>query len=165
MYHISFRQATLNLYSYFGSMRKTALVLKVSVASISRWTRRIAHSFVWIRGVCDMRCPPAPLFCNSFKFCSRRSDDCAARAISRAGIVFAVRCALPWDTMSLLSCFVKHQGLSKKCITQGQPSIATLRIFTQSSPTFQMTNYTGVKSKIEPLTSRVRNTNPRRINS
>ena len=39
MYHESFRNAVLSLYHYFGSMRRTASVLKVSVASISRWAR------------------------------------------------------------------------------------------------------------------------------
>ena len=39
MYHESFRKAVLTLYHYFGSMRRTAAVLKVSVASISRWSK------------------------------------------------------------------------------------------------------------------------------
>ena len=39
MYHESFRKAVLTLYHYFGSMRRTADVLKVSVASISRWSK------------------------------------------------------------------------------------------------------------------------------
>ena len=39
MYHESFRKAVLTLYHYFGSMRRTAAVLEVSVASISRWSK------------------------------------------------------------------------------------------------------------------------------
>ena len=39
MYHESFRKAVMTLYHYFGSMRRTAAVLKVSVASISRWSK------------------------------------------------------------------------------------------------------------------------------
>ena len=41
MYAVDFRKAVLQLYSYFNSMRKTAIALNVSVASISRWTKRI----------------------------------------------------------------------------------------------------------------------------
>jgi transposase len=41
MYSIHFREAALRLYEYFGSMRKTADALKVSIASISRWTKEI----------------------------------------------------------------------------------------------------------------------------
>ena len=41
MYSIDFRKAVIQLYSYFKSMRKTAIALNISVASISRWTKRI----------------------------------------------------------------------------------------------------------------------------
>ena len=37
MYSIGFRIAALYLYDYFKSLRKTAAVLKVSIASLSRW--------------------------------------------------------------------------------------------------------------------------------
>jgi hypothetical protein len=36
MYHESFKKAVVTLYEYFGSMRRTAAVLKVSIASVSR---------------------------------------------------------------------------------------------------------------------------------
>jgi hypothetical protein len=36
-----FRKAVLQLYTYFNSMRKTALALKISIASISRWTKKL----------------------------------------------------------------------------------------------------------------------------
>ena len=39
MYDLSFRQAALKVYSFFGSMRKTARVLNVSIASICRWNK------------------------------------------------------------------------------------------------------------------------------
>ena len=41
MYPIDYRRATLLLYDYFQSMRKTSDALKVSIASISRWSKRI----------------------------------------------------------------------------------------------------------------------------
>ena len=41
MYNVSFREAALKVYSFLKSMRKTALALGVSVASISRWVRRL----------------------------------------------------------------------------------------------------------------------------
>lgn len=41
MYSISFRESVLRVYEYFGSMRKTATILKVSIASISRWAKNI----------------------------------------------------------------------------------------------------------------------------
>ena len=41
MYSVSFRKAVLLLYEHFKSMRKTASVLKVSIASISRWCKSI----------------------------------------------------------------------------------------------------------------------------
>ena len=37
MYPVPFRQAVLNVFQYFGSMRKAAVICKVSVASICRW--------------------------------------------------------------------------------------------------------------------------------
>ena len=39
MYHESFRKAVLTLYHYFGSMRRTAAVLKVSVG----YTCEVSH--------------------------------------------------------------------------------------------------------------------------
>lgn len=39
MYLLPFREAVLRVYEHFGSMRKAATICKVSVASISRWTR------------------------------------------------------------------------------------------------------------------------------
>jgi hypothetical protein len=36
-----FRKAVIQLYNYFNSMRRTALVLKVSIATISRWTKTL----------------------------------------------------------------------------------------------------------------------------
>jgi DNA invertase Pin-like site-specific DNA recombinase len=41
MYPLEFRKAVLQLYTYFNSMRKTALALKISIASISRWTKKL----------------------------------------------------------------------------------------------------------------------------
>jgi hypothetical protein len=37
MYHESFKKTVL--YEYFGSMRRTAAVLKISIASVSRWSK------------------------------------------------------------------------------------------------------------------------------
>ena len=39
MYHESFKKAVVTLYEYFGSMRRTAAVLKISIASVSRWSK------------------------------------------------------------------------------------------------------------------------------
>ena len=41
MYSIEFRKVVLQLYDYFQSMRKTAEALKISISSISRWTKNI----------------------------------------------------------------------------------------------------------------------------
>lgn len=41
MYSVEFRKVALNLYDYFQSMRKTAKVLNVSVASLCRWCKRL----------------------------------------------------------------------------------------------------------------------------
>jgi transposase len=41
MYKISFREAVLRVYAFFGSMRMTAKVCRVSVASVCRWTRHL----------------------------------------------------------------------------------------------------------------------------
>ena len=41
MYSRDFRTAAVHVYEYLGSMRKTALALKISVASICRWSRSI----------------------------------------------------------------------------------------------------------------------------
>jgi len=41
MYSLEFRKAVIQLYKYFNSMRKTALALNISIASISRWTKNI----------------------------------------------------------------------------------------------------------------------------
>jgi len=41
MYPVDYRIATLQLYNYFQSMRKTSEALNVSIASISRWTKRL----------------------------------------------------------------------------------------------------------------------------
>jgi DNA-binding MarR family transcriptional regulator len=41
MYPLEFREAVIQLYNYFNSMRRTALVLKVSIATISRWTKTL----------------------------------------------------------------------------------------------------------------------------
>ena len=37
MYHPAFREAALRVYTQFGSMRRAAAVLSISVASLSRW--------------------------------------------------------------------------------------------------------------------------------
>jgi transposase len=42
MYPTAFREAALRVYSFFGSLRKAASVLGVSVASLSRWVHRLA---------------------------------------------------------------------------------------------------------------------------
>ena len=39
MYHQSTRRAILTIFDYLGSMRKAAILMKVSVASICRWSR------------------------------------------------------------------------------------------------------------------------------
>ena len=39
MYHESLKKAALAVYDYLGSMRKTASILKVSIASICRWAK------------------------------------------------------------------------------------------------------------------------------
>ena len=41
MYNIPFREAVLRVYAFFGSMRMTAKVCRVSVASICRWNRHL----------------------------------------------------------------------------------------------------------------------------
>lgn len=41
MYDIGFREAAIRLYQHLGSLRKVATALKVSPASICRWTKRI----------------------------------------------------------------------------------------------------------------------------
>lgn len=41
MHSVDFRKAALMLYGYFRSMRKVSRILKVSIASISRWCKRI----------------------------------------------------------------------------------------------------------------------------
>ncbi len=41
MYPLEYRKAVLQLYNYFNSMRKTALALKVSIATISRWSKSL----------------------------------------------------------------------------------------------------------------------------
>jgi transposase len=42
MYMTPFREAVLRVYSFFGSMRKTAAICGVSVASVSRWSKQLA---------------------------------------------------------------------------------------------------------------------------
>lgn len=42
MYTRGFREAALRLYEHSGSMRHTARALKISVASVCRWTKRIS---------------------------------------------------------------------------------------------------------------------------
>ena len=44
MYHVSLRTAAIKLYDHFGSMRQTAKVLGISIASISRWSRQMPFS-------------------------------------------------------------------------------------------------------------------------
>ena len=39
MYQVPFRDAVLRLYDYFGSMRRTAAVMKISVSTIHRWSK------------------------------------------------------------------------------------------------------------------------------
>lgn len=41
MYDVKFREAAVLVYSYFGSMRKAAKVLKISAASMCRWIKRL----------------------------------------------------------------------------------------------------------------------------
>lgn len=41
MYALEFRKAVVQLYYFFNSMRKTSHALKISIASISRWTKNI----------------------------------------------------------------------------------------------------------------------------
>ena len=41
MYRIPFRQAVIRVYSYTGSMRKTAAICSVSAASVCRWLKRL----------------------------------------------------------------------------------------------------------------------------
>lgn len=41
MYPIAFREAAMRLYNFHGSLRKTAIALKVSIASLSRWHKNI----------------------------------------------------------------------------------------------------------------------------
>jgi len=41
MHSIDFRKAVLMLYDHFQSMRKVSQMLKVSIASISRWCKRL----------------------------------------------------------------------------------------------------------------------------
>ena len=41
MYSREFREIAIKLYYFFHSLRKTANVLKISISSISRWTKRI----------------------------------------------------------------------------------------------------------------------------
>ena len=45
MYHESFRNAVLSLYHYFGSMRRTASVLKVSDVGTDVCRRRLIREF------------------------------------------------------------------------------------------------------------------------
>ena len=49
MYQTPFRQAVLRVYEYTKSMRKTATICGVSVASICRWQRRLEPK-KWTRG-------------------------------------------------------------------------------------------------------------------
>lgn len=44
MYKVPFREAVLNVYEYTGSLRATSKMCKVSVASISRWSKRLMPS-------------------------------------------------------------------------------------------------------------------------
>lgn len=44
MYKVPFREAVLNVYEYVGSLRATSRMCKVSVATISRWSRRLLPS-------------------------------------------------------------------------------------------------------------------------
>jgi transposase len=44
MHSLEYRQAVINAYMFFGSMRSVSKALKVSVASISRWSKRIKPS-------------------------------------------------------------------------------------------------------------------------
>lgn len=41
MYSIEIRKITLNIYSYFKSLRKTSKVLNISISSISRWINNL----------------------------------------------------------------------------------------------------------------------------
>ena len=41
MYHVQYRRAALAVYEFFGSMRKAAAALHVSIASICRWCKRV----------------------------------------------------------------------------------------------------------------------------
>ena len=41
MYALEFRKAVVQLYYFFNSMRKTSQALKISIPSISRWTKNI----------------------------------------------------------------------------------------------------------------------------
>jgi len=43
MYSLDFRKAVLLLYENFQSMRKVSQVLKISIASISRWCKRLEY--------------------------------------------------------------------------------------------------------------------------
>lgn len=42
MYHIEFRRAALRVYDYLGSLRQASKTMHVSIASLSRWSRRLA---------------------------------------------------------------------------------------------------------------------------
>lgn len=44
MYHIEFRKACIALYEYFGSLRQVSRILKVSIATLSRWLHRLEPS-------------------------------------------------------------------------------------------------------------------------
>ena len=49
MYSLGFRTAAVTLYNYFGSMRKTAVALGISMASVSRWSMLFPYAKAYKR--------------------------------------------------------------------------------------------------------------------